>query len=120
MDRTVILNDLWSFEASVKKPSGNFFLKKDELPVKSASPFTLKRKIIMPKQVNDTVKAGFSGDYKIYRFYAGKNLVLPEENEDGEYVFDITPFLRTGISHITAVFESGEVEEFFLTVKRIN
>ena len=120
MDRTVILNDLWSIDSGIKAPSGNFLKKKESLQVKSSSPFTVKRKVIMPKQVNDKVWAGFSGEYKFYRFYAGKNLVHPETDEEGRTVFDITPFLKTGITHITAIFECGEVKEFFLTIKRIN
>lgn len=119
MDRTVSLCDSWYFFNGSKKPgkSGVRLHKRVLLPQSGTSVFTLKRKFVCPKQVNDTVTVFFKGDYKSLEVFAGKERLSPVS--DGEKtVFDVTKALRTGKTVITAVVSEGSVENFFFSVKR--
>lgn len=122
MDRTILLNDKWFVYDGVKKPSSHIGIpgKRTEIPVNKDSSFTLKKKIVCPKQVNDTVTVYFEGDFKSIELYAsGKRLpALPDR--EGKKVYDITPALKTGITVLTAAFGGGCVSGFFLSVKRNN
>ncbi|MBR3768752.1 MAG: hypothetical protein IKL10_11025 [Clostridia bacterium] len=120
MDRTISLNDLWCFSDGIKKPQklSLLFDKKTTLPVKRTSSFTIQRKIICPKQVNDTVSVFFTGEYEGIKVYAGKKLLWSEKDSEGRDIFDITPALKTGKTVITATFGTGNADGFFLSVKR--
>lgn len=119
MDRTVSLNDGWYFFDGNKKPGkkGIRFHKSVSLPRKSSSVFTLKKKFICPKQVNDTVTVFFTGDYKSLEVFAGKEKLMPSENAENTF-FDITRALKTGKTVITAVVSDGSIDKFFFSVKR--
>lgn len=119
MDRTVSLCDSWYCFSGKKTPgkSGVRLHKRVLLPQSGTSVFTLKRKFVCPKQVNDTVTVFFKGDYKSLEVFAGKERLSPVS--DGEKtVFDVTKALRTGKTVITAVVSEGSVENFFFSVKR--
>lgn len=119
MDRTVSLCDSWYFFSGKKTPgkSGVRLHKRVLLPQSGTSVFTLKRKFVCPKQVNDTVTVFFKGDYKSLEVFAGKERLSPVS--DGEKtVFDVTKALRMGRTVITAVVPEGSVEDFFFSVKR--
>ncbi len=121
MDRTILLTDKWYYSDGLKKsfsPLFNVFCAKAEFPVRKNIPFTLTKKVICPKQVNDTVTVFFSGDFNGIKVYAAGKELTASINEDGVKVYDITPALKTGKTVITATFENGTVEGFFLSVKR--
>lgn len=122
MDRTILLTDKWYYYGGMKKPSSGigFFAEKAVFPVKNNSSFTLKKKVICPKQVNDTVTVFFDGDYNGLRVFASGKEVSPRNIENGITVYDITPALRTGKTTVTATFSGGTVDGFFLSVKRNN
>lgn len=112
MDRTVRLDD--------KKfiLGGRFSLRKISLPYESTAPFTVSRKFICPKQINDTVRIFFTGDAVIKRVTAGKLVLSPGEKINGCISYDVTAALKTGKTRITAEFEGGRAEGFYFDVKR--
>ncbi len=119
MDRTVSLCDNWMFfeGAAVPGRKGTFFHKTLTLPKGSDGTFTVKRKFICPKQVNDTVTVFFTGDFSGIEVFAGKSRLSPVT--DGEKtVYDVTKALKTGKTVITAVVSGGTVEKFFFSVRR--
>lgn len=120
MDRTIKLNDLWYIKKG-DSPEGLFgrlFNKPSFLPVKKDRDFCITRKIICPKQINDTVTVFFEGDYASLRVYAGKTLLRGEPDGNGHTVYNITPALKTGKTCISAYVPSGEIRDFYLSVKR--
>lgn len=120
MDRTVLLNDKWHCIEGEKAPSKRAMLceGKDFLPFESSSVFTLKKKFICPKQINDTVKIYFTGEYSGMKVFAGMNLLEGASDEEGRTVFDITAFIGRGIVPLTVVVDSGRVDGFYYSVKR--
>ena len=112
MDRTVRLDD--------KKfiLGGRFFSRKISLPYESTAPFSVSRKFICPKQINDTVRIFFTGDAVIKRVTAGKLALSPGEKINGCISYDVTAALKTGKTRITAEFEGGRAEGFYFDVKR--
>ncbi|MBO5396267.1 MAG: hypothetical protein J6A97_05225 [Clostridia bacterium] len=113
MDRTVKLDD--------KKyviNGSRFFGRKSSLPFESSSAFSIGRKFVCPKQVNDTVRVFFTGDFRIKEVRAGKKSLVPEKGEDGHIYYDVTEALKTGKTYITAEFSGGRAEGFFFDVKR--
>ena len=113
MDRTVQLND-----RKYIINGSRFFGRKSSLPFESSSSFTVCRKFICPKQVNDTVKIFFTGDFRVKEVRAGKMPLTPEKGADGNVYYDVTDALKTGKTYITAEFLGGRVEGFFFDVKR--
>lgn len=113
MDRTVRLDD-----KEYRIGGSRFFGRKTSLPFESSSSFTVGRKFICPKQVNDTVRIFFTGDFEIKSVRAGKMLLVPEKGDDGHVYYDVTAALRTGKTYITAEFSGGRAEGFFFDVKR--
>ena len=113
MDRTVKLDDK-EYVINGKR----FFGKKSRLPFESGSLFTVERKFICPKQINDTVKIFFKGSASPYRVYADKQLLSPLKDEDGNTVFDVTAALKTGKIRLKAYFGAGRVDGFYFDVKR--
>ncbi len=121
MDRTVCLNSDFFFFDGIKAPSvfNTVFSGRTELPKKSDSGcFTLVKKIICPKQINDTVTVCFSGEYESIRLFAGKQELSPAGMTDEKACFDITPALKTGKTVLTAHVYGGGADGFFLSVKR--
>lgn len=120
MDRTIELTDNWIYFDGEKRNGGTagFFRKTAVFPVAGASSFTLRRKIICPKQVNDTVTVFFTGEYEGMRLYAKNVLLSPVKDGEGKTVYDITPALKTGKTVLNAFFEKGRADGFFLSVKR--
>lgn len=113
MDRTVKLDD--------KKyviNGSRFFGRKSSLPFESSSAFSIGRKFVCPKQVNDTVRIFFTGDFRIKEVRAGRKPLVPEKGEDGHIYYDVTEALKTGKTYITAEFFGGRAEGFFFDVKR--
>lgn len=122
MDRTIIINDMWQLLHSNGKQS---FLKRFSpvyitLPYESKLPFAVKRKIICPKQVNDTVFVHFPENCEPKEFFAGRKRIFPIKNHLGQNIYDITPSLKTGKTFITLVFSDGNAKGVFLSVKRDN
>lgn len=118
MDRTFKSNgNIYYFAGiSEKIPLRKAFMQKStELPIKSGSPFTLIKKLMIPKQINDRIFVSFSGDYTDIRVYAGKFSVRGDKNG----LYDITPTLKRGRTVITLIVKGGSVTDFFVTVKRI-
>lgn len=113
MDRTVKLDD----KAYVINGS-RFFSKKRCLPFESDTPFTIGRKFICPKQVNDKVRIFFTGDFEVKEVRAGKMLLTPVTDEKGNVTYDVTAALKTGKIYINAAFLKGRVEGFCFDVKR--
>ena len=113
MDRTVKLDDK-EFIINGKR----FFGRKSRLPFESSSPFTVGRKFVCPKQVNDTVRIFFTGDAELLEIRAGKELLTPERDENGNVTYNVTSALKTGKTYIEAVFSGGKVEGFYFDVKR--
>lgn len=113
MDRTVKLDD----REYIIGGKG-LFGKKSSLPYESESPFTIERKFICPKQVNDTVRIFFTGDFEIKEVRAGKLLLTPEKDVNGNITYNVTEALKTGTTRICAVFLGGRVEGFYFDVKR--
>ena len=113
MDRTVKLDD----KAYVINGS-RFFGRKRSLPFESSSSFTVGRKFICPKQVNDTVRIFFTGDAEVKEVRAGKQLLTPETDAEGRLTFNVTDALKTGKTYIEAVFSGGRVDGFYFDVKR--
>ena len=113
MDRTVLLNDKMYIVNG-----GGLFRKKSFLPFESTAPFTVERKFICPKQVNDTVKIFFRGTSAPYRVFVDKTLLTPEKDGDGNTVYDVTAALRTGKIRLKAYFRAGRVDGFCFDVKR--
>lgn len=95
-----------------------FFGKKSRLPFENGSLFTIGRKFICPKQVNDTVRIFFTGDFKIKEVRAGEMLLAPENDGNGNVTYNVTPALKTGKTYIQAVFCEGRVDGFYFDVKR--
>lgn len=118
MDRTVKLNDSWHIINGKKKGVSGIFSKKRELPFSCDAPFILERKFICPKQVNDTVRIFFEGEYEINEVRASDKILPPEKDENGKVTYNITPALKTGKTQITASFNKGNVNGFFFSVKR--
>ncbi len=121
MDRTVLLDSDWRFVDGVKAPSAfsAFSGKPAQLPAESDKiAFTLIKKIICPKQVNDTVTVYFDGEFKSIELFAGKKLLKPCAVDDKKQIFDITPALKTGKTVLTAHIFGGCVKGFYLSVKR--
>ena len=119
MDRTVALCDKWCFFDGRKKEGkrGMLLKKTASFPMSSDGVFTVKRKFVCPKQVNDTVTVFFESTDKDIEVFAGKSRI--EGFSDGEKtVFDITKELKTGVTVITAVIHGGTVDRFFFSVKR--
>ena len=113
MDRTVKLDDKQYVIGGRR-----FFGRKRSLPFECGSSFTVGRKFICPKQVNDTVKIFFTGDFEVNQVRAGKTVLVPEKGADGIVYYNVTAALRTGKTYITAEFFSGRVDGFFFDVKR--
>ena len=113
MDRTVKLDDK---EYVIN--GSRFFGKKSRLPFDSSSSFTVIRKFICPKQVNDTVRIFFTGDFSIKEVRAGKQLLTPEKDVNGQVSYNVTEALKTGKVYITAEFLCGRVDGFYFDVKR--
>ena len=113
MDRTVQLND-----RKYIINGSRFFGRKSSLPFESSSSFTVCRKFICPKQINDTVRIFFTGDAVIKRVTAGKLVLSPGEKINGCISYDVTAALKTGKTRITAEFEGGRAEGFYFDVKR--
>ena len=120
MDRTVKLNDMWFFREGKKDVSflEKHFGEKGNLPVESKNAFVICRKIICPKQVNDTVTVCFSGEYENMRVFGDKLQLTPFLNEEGKEVYDITPSLKTGVFYLSAFADKGKIDGFYLSVKR--
>lgn len=119
MDRTISLTDKWYYYDGLKIPFGTgLFAKKAEFPLQKTSSFTLRKKIICPKQVNDTVTVFFSGNFNGLTVFASGKEVPSSVNCDGITVYDITSALKTGKTTVTATFDEGNVNGFFLSVKR--
>lgn len=121
MDRTVCLNSDFIFYDGIKAPSvlNTLLSGRTELPVSSeSSSFTLVKRIICPKQINDTVSVYFSGKYESIRLFAGKKELMPVGRINENEVFNITPALKTGKTVLTAQIHGGCAEGFFLSVKR--
>lgn len=120
MDRTISLNSEWYFYEGIKKPSvkGGLFKKTVTLPINSSDAFSVVRKIICPKQVNDTVTVYFDGDFSDMKVYAGKKLLNAFADENGNTVYDITAALKTGKTCLCATVSKGSINGFFLSVKR--
>ncbi len=113
MDRTVKLDDK-EYIINGKR----FFGKKSRLPFECTSLFTIERKFICPKQVNDTVKIFFTGDFRIKEVRAGELILPPVMDENGNLTYDVTAALKTGKTLIHAVFLNGRVDGFYFDVKR--
>ena len=113
MDRTVQLNDK---EYIIK--GRKLFPKKSFLPYECSTPFSVARKFICPKQVNDTVRIFFDGEYEIKEVYADNVLLVPEKGENGKIMYDVTAALKKGKTYICAYFLKGSVTGFFFDVKR--
>ena len=113
MDRTVLLNDQ-EFIINGRK----LFPTKSFLPYESNVPFTIKRKFICPKQVNDTVKIFFKGDFEINEVRADDVLLSPVKDDEGNITFDVTAALKRGKIFLTASFFKGRVDGFYFDVKR--
>lgn len=113
MDRTVRLDD-----KEYVIGGSRFFGRKRSLPYESSSPFTVGRKFICPKQINDTVRIFFTGDFEIKQVRAGKTVLSPEKGADGIVYYNVTEALKTGKTYINAEFLRGRVEGFFFDVKR--
>ncbi len=120
MDRTVRLDDMWLFREGQRSIGflERHFKEKRNLPVESSDAFVICRKIICPKQVNDTVTVHFSGECENLRVFGDNTRLSPFINEDGKEVYDITPALRTGIFYIYAFADKGRIDGFYLSVKR--
>ena len=120
MDRTVLLKDQWQVFDGKDKPSLLRVLSCEKclLPVRRESSFVLRRKIICPKQINDTVRIFFASAAEITDVFGGKKKLAPEVSPDGTAVYDITDALKSGSTVITAYFGKGEVSGFYLDVKR--
>ena len=120
MDRTVKLNDMWFFREGGKNVSffEKHFAEKKNLPVKSDKPFVICRKIICPKQVNDTVTVYFAGEYENLRVFADKTQLSSVINKDGKEVYDITASLKKGVFYLSVNADKGKIDDFFLSVKR--
>ena len=121
MDRTVALNSDWRFFYGLRKPSvfGEFRGVAASLPVESDKiVFTLTKRIVCPKQVNDTVTVYFDGSFKRIELLAGKKPLEGVLDENGKYVFDITSALKTGKTLLTAHVFGGSADGFYLSVKR--
>lgn len=120
MDRTVQLNDKWYYSDGEKVPvkKAPFMKATAVLPLGSKGTFTLRKKFICPKQVNDTVKIYFTGSFRDMKVYAGKNALKGEKDSVGNKIFDVTPFIGRGIVIITATFSGGQVDGFYYSVKR--
>lgn len=119
MDRTVSLKDQWLFFDGKKAPGrkGLMLHKKVLLPQGSKDCFTIKRKFICPKQVNDTVTVFFTGGFKELTVFADKAELIPVSHGE-KTVYDVTKALKTGKTVITAVASGGTVDDFFFSVKR--
>ncbi len=119
MNRTVALPDNWYLykDERPRKKAGGFLKKPVCLPVQGDS-FTLCRKFICPKQVNDTVTVFFTGDYLSIEVYAAGKRLTGEKDEEGRTVFDVTSALRKGSTVISAVVSGGKTEAFYFRVKR--
>ncbi len=113
MDRTVLLND-----KTYIINGGGLFRRKSFLPFESSASFTVEKKFICPKQVNDTVKIFFRGTVTPYRVFADKTLINPEKDADGNTVYDVTAALKTGKIRLKAYFGAGRVDGFYFDVKR--
>lgn len=120
MDRTVQLNDLWFIKDGTKAVSllERYFGEKRNLPAESTDAFVICRKIICPKQVNDTVTVYFSGEFENLRVFGNKTQLLPLTDDSGKEVYDITPSLKTGIFYLSAFADKGKIDGFYLSVKR--
>lgn len=113
MDRTVLLNDK-EFIINGRR----LFPAKAYLPYESSVPFTIKRKFICPKQVNDTIRIFFKGDFEINEVRADGVVLSPERDGEGNITFDVTSALKKGKIFLTASFYKGRVEGFYFDVKR--
>ena len=113
MDRTVKLDDK---EYIIN--GSRFFGRKSRLPFESTASFTVIRKFICPKQVNDTVRIFFTGDFEVKEIRAGKMLLSPETDGNGNITYNVTEALKTGKVYIYAAFSGGRVDGFYFDVKR--
>ncbi len=120
MNRTVALPDKWYLynDEKPRKRAGALFKKPVTLPVKEDSAYTVCRKFICPKQINDTVTVFFEGDFGEIKVYAANKLLTPETDENGRTVFDVTPALKKGSTVISAVCNGGKMDAFYFRVKR--
>ena len=120
MNRTVALPDNWylSEGESPRKKAGGFLKKPVLLPVNKEGVYTLSRKFICPKQINDTVTVYFTGNYSSLEVYASGKRLSEEKDEEGRTVFDVTSALRKGSTVISAVVKGGNTEAFYFRVKR--
>ena len=121
MDRTVELNSDWRLFDGAVGPSvfrriGGCVV---SLPAASdEAVFTLTKKLVCPKQINDTVTVCFDGSFKRIELFAGRRMLAGRQDENGKYVFDITPALKTGKTLLTAHVFGGCADGFYLSVKR--
>lgn len=119
MNRTVALPDKWYYHSGKKprKTAGGFLNKNIELPFSCDSSYTLSRKFICPKQINDTVTVFFESQCDIEVFASGK-LLAPFRDEFGRMVYDVTAALKKGSTVISAVSDGGSIDAFYFRVQR--
>lgn len=119
MNRTVALPDKWYYHSGKKprKRAGGFLKKSIGLPYSDKTAYTLSRKFICPKQINDTVTVFFECDDSIKVFASGKPLV-PFKDEYDRTVYDVTPALKKGSTVISAVSDGGSIDAFYFRVQR--
>lgn len=120
MDRTVRLNDNWYITDGSKKASflKRRFAKGENLPQERKGEYTIARKFICPKQVNDTVTVFFEGDFREIEVFADKTKLEAVKTDEGKNVYDVTPFLTHGSTVISATVKGGKTTAFYFSVKR--
>ncbi len=120
MDRTVCLNDNWYITDGSRKasPFRRRFTKGENLPQERKGEYTIARKFICPKQVNDTVTVFFDGDFTEITVFADKARLDAKKTEDGKTVYDVTPALTHGSTVISATVKGGKTTAFYFSVKR--
>lgn len=120
MDRTVCLNDNWYITDGSKRASSlkRRFSKGESLPQERKGEYTVTRKFICPKQVNDTVTIFFAGEFSGITVFADKVRLEAIKTEDGKTVYDVTPCLTHGSTVISAAVKGGKITAFYFSVKR--
>lgn len=119
MNRTVALADKWYYKEGTapSKRAGGLMKKPLMLPFRDNKPYTLSRKFICPKQINDTVTVFFECDTDISVFASGKRLEAIKDKY-GRTVYDVTAALSRGSTVISAVCGGGTTEAFYFRVQR--
>lgn len=120
MDRTVSLPDNWFICEGNKTPSfmTRTFGRGISLPVKRDCEYTVMRKFICPKQINDTVTVFFTGSFSSAEVFAGKERLKGQKDEEGNIRYDVTPCLSKGSTWICARVKKGSIDGFYFSVKR--